>query len=220
MDQKQTSPRVLIIYYSLSGQSRGLVNLFATGLRDRGISVRIEQIRAQERIIFPFKNPVHTFKMMLLTFFRLRVPIKDLDPACFEDHNLVVLSGPTWSYNPSGPVLSLIDRDGHALFSGKSVMPLISCRGYYRLHNYFLRKKLARIGAHLLESRIFNHPIAEPWSTIGVFLKSSGYHPERMEFLSTRYPRYGHNKQQLQEVRASGRMIAEQLLSQANPDEN
>ncbi|MEE4165471.1 MAG: hypothetical protein V2I35_05695, partial [Desulfocapsaceae bacterium] len=37
--EEQTDVRVLIIYFSLSGQSRGLVNLFASGLKEEGVQV-------------------------------------------------------------------------------------------------------------------------------------------------------------------------------------
>ena len=212
MDRQHTPPSVLIIYYSLSGQSRGLVNLFAAGLRDEGVSVTVEKLKASERVVFPFKSTIHTIRMMVTTFFRLRIPIKPLNTICFSPYNLIVLAGPTWSYNPCGPILSLFDRDGTMLFAGKRVLPLISCRGYYRLHNYLLRRELLKMGAHLEESLILNHPVEEPWSTIGVFLKSSGYHPEKMDLLKNHYKHYGHTKDQLKKVREHGQDTAKRLL--------
>ena len=214
-DQQLRIPNVLILYYSLSGQSRGLVNLFAAGLREEGILVTVEKISACEKVDFPFKGPLHTLKMMVVTFFRLRIPIKELNPSCFSAYNLVVLAGPTWSYNPSGPVLALLDRDGMALFAGKAVMPLISCRGYFRLHDYILRRQLRNLGASVEKSLVFNHPVQEPWSTFGVFLKSAGYHPEKMKYIRNRYSHFGHTKTQLFEARRAGQTIAKSLLEQA-----
>lgn len=220
MSQEQTTPKVLIIFYSLSGQSRGLINLFAAGLKDEGVSVTIEQLKTCGKITFPFKNVVQTLKMMLTTFLRFRIPITELHSRCFESYDLIVLSGPTWSYNPSGPVLSLFDRDGHALLAGRLVLPLISCRGFYRLHDFFLRKKLVSLGASLQESLIFSHPVSEPWSTIGVFLKSSGYTPEKMKFFSTYYPHFGHTTAQLQQARMYGQQNGRRLMEkkQGNTD--
>ena len=212
MSQEQTTPKVLIIYFSLSGQSRGLINLFAAGLKDEGVSVTIEQLKACGKISFPFKSVVHTLKMMLTTFLRVRIPITELQSRCFEPYDLIVLSGPTWSYNPSGPMLSLFDRDGHDLFAGQRVLPLISCRGYYRLHDYFLRKKLVRLGARLEESLVFSHPVSEPWSTIGVFLKSAGYRPENMKFFSNYYSHFGHTTAQLRQARSCGQRTGRDLM--------
>ncbi len=205
------APRVCIIYFSLSGQSRGLINLLAAGLRSRGVEVVIEQLAVRQRIGFPFFSVIKTLKMMVLTFFRKRLEIRPVSEICYQTYDRIVLAGPTWSYNPSGPILDLLDRFGNELFAGKQVTPLISCRGYYRLHEWGLRKKLQRCGARLTESIVVNHPVREPWSTIGVFLKSAGYQPEAMPFLAERYPHFGHNVDQLIEMRAEGSRIGAQL---------
>ncbi len=213
VEKEQTGPTVLIIYFSLSGQSRGLVNLFSSGLRNEGVSVIIEQLKARRKISFPFKNVVHTTIMMLTTFLRFRIPIEKLHPRCFNAYDLVVLSGPTWSYNPCGPILSLLDRDGRDLFDGKQVLPLISCRGFYRLHDFFLRRKLSQLGAVLEKSLIFSHPVPEPWSTIGVFLKSSGYCPEKMKHLGAYFPHFGHTTDQLHQAHTCGRELGRSLIA-------
>ena len=214
------APRVCIIYYSLSGQSRGLINLLAEGLSSQGIDIFIEQVKVRKRIGFPFYSVFKTLKMMVLTFFRKRVAIKPLSENCFQPFDLIILAGPTWSYNPSGPILDLLDRYGKKLFNNKQVTPLISCRGYYRLHDWGLRKKLENCGAQLNESIIFHHPVREPWSTIGVFLKSAGYHPERMPLLADRYSHFGHTVDQLLEAKAKGSHIGAELLKDTVALEN
>lgn len=211
-------PRTCIIYYSLSGQSRGLVNLFASGLRSQGVEVTVEQIVASQRIGFPFASVLHTLIMMLVTFFRKRYAIQPPSDRCYQPYDLYVLAGPTWSYNPSGPVLDLLDRYGALLFKEAKVMPLISCRGYYRMHMRGLNKMLERCGAQVTESVIFSHPVKEPWSTIGVFLKSAGYHPERVPFLSGYYNHYGHTVDQLLEIRSRGCEIGRQLIAEVSSD--
>jgi hypothetical protein len=210
-------PRVLIIYFSLSGQSRGLINLFAAGLRSQGISVIIEQIQPQDRIGWPFGSILRTLWMMLITFFRARIPINPVAEACFQPYDLVVLAGPTWSYNPSGPILSLLDHYGRRIFNGQTVLPLISCRGYYRHHEAVLRRSLKRFTDRVENALVFHHPVREPWSTFGVFLKSAGYRPEKIALLADHYRRFGHSRQQLLSARAHGKTIGCALI-QAAPD--
>lgn len=214
------APRVCIIYFSLSGQSRGLINLLAAGLRSQGVEVFIEQIVARNRIGFPFYSVFKTLIMMLLTFFRKRNPIQPLSEGCFQAYDLIVLAGPTWSYNPSGPVLDLLDRYGERLFKGRQVIPLISCRGYYRMHERGLKKSLQRCGAQVTDSIIFRHPVPEPWSTIGVFLRSAGYHPEKISLLAKHYNHFGHSVDQLLEVKFTGSRLGAQLQKQAVALEN
>lgn len=212
MNPHITPPRVCIIYFSLSGQSRGLINLLAAGIRRRGVEVVIEQIRTPVRLRFPFNSILRTFKIMLTTFLRMRMSILEPSKRCFEAYDLMILAGPTWSYNPSGPVLSLLDDFGEKLFDRRPVIPLISCRGYHRLHEYLLKRQLRGCGAQVKPSIIFHHPVKEPWSTIGVFLRSAGYHPEQMSFLAGHYPHFGHSAEQLIEARSIGEKLADDLL--------
>ena len=212
--EQHITRHVLIIYFSLSGQSRGLLTLLASGLRTQGVGVCLEQIRARKKICFPFGSVSRTIKMMLTTFFRLRIPIHELSPQSHETCDLIILAGPTWSYNPSGPILSMLDRDGNALFSNQRVLPLISCRGYYRIHDALLRWHLRRCGARLEKSLIFSHPVDEPWSTLGVFLKSAGYQPEKSKLLANRYHHFGHTTSQLLLAKEYGDRIGRALMTE------
>jgi hypothetical protein len=150
---------------------------------------------------------------MLTTFLRFRVPIQDISSAADNrDYDLIILAGPTWSYNPSGPVLSLLDRDGKRIFSGQTVLPLISCRGYWRFHWYGLRALLKKCRAEVPNVIAFSHPMPEPWRTIGVFLKIAGKNPEKLKRFSRVYSRYGHSKEQRDEAWRFGMKIGEALL--------
>lgn len=212
----QRTPRVCIIYFSLSGQSRGLVNLLAAGIRSQGGEVFIEQIVASQRIGFPFNSVFKTVLMMVLTFFRKRVNILPVSSACYGSWDLFILAGPTWSYNPSGPVLDFLDRFGKPLLRDKTAVPLISCRGFYRMHQRVLSTMLRRCGALPDPAIVFSHPVKEPWSTIGVFLKSAGFRPERLPFLARHYRHFGHNVDQLLEIRERGEQICAELRRAAD----
>ena len=175
-----------------------------------------ERIRPIDPPSFPFGSVLGTFYMMTVTFFRKRLSIHKLSENSYLDYDLIILAGPTWSYNPSGPVLAMLDRAGKRLFSGKKVIPLISCRGYWRAHFYGLRRLLQKSGAIVVNRIVFCHPSKEPWRTIGVFLKLAGKTPERMKLLKGRYPKYGHTRMQVDEAHEFGRMIGESLYSDAD----
>ncbi len=203
--------RVLIAYYSFSGQTNSLLNALVSGLKQQGLRVTLEKIRPMEPLRFPVGTISATIKMMLITFFRHRVAVKDLSSAADKMFDLAILAGPTWSYNPSGPVLSFLDRDGRRLFEGKDVLPLISCRGYWRMHCYGLKKKLVECGAAIPNVVVFAHPSKEPWRTLGVFLKIAGKSPERGKTIGKYYTKYGHSKEQFAEAKRFGVMIGEAL---------
>lgn len=203
--------KVLILYYSFSAQTSGLVHRLGAGLETQGIDPVYERITPIAPRHFPIGTVPATLFMMLITFFRARIPIQPLPDSCWEQYDLIILGGPTWSYNPSGPVLSLLDRDGATLFAGRRVLPLISCRGYWRMHWLSLRRQLKRCGAEVVNRMIFTHPSKEPWRTIGVFLKLAGQVPERSRGLGRFYPRYGHSREQQDQAFAFGVAIGQAL---------
>ncbi len=209
--RSNTSKNILIIYYTFSGQTSSLLRGLEETLAKKGHTVVREKIEPVQQLRFPANGFLPCIKMMLTTFFRQRIPIKKISPQCEEDFDLIILAGPTWSYNPSGPVLSLLDRDGKRIFHGKSVIPFISCRGYWRLHWFGLRSILRKCGANVPNLMVFAHPNKEPWRTIGVFFKIAGKTPERLPLLGKYYKKFGHSKDQQKEAQDFGALIGEAL---------
>jgi hypothetical protein len=176
------------------------------------MEIHWEQLSPLEELRFPIGTIWSTIIMMFQTFLRKRYPVRTINPVCFEPYDLVILAGPTWSYNPSGPILSIIDRDGKRVFAGKEVMPFISCRGYWRVHYFGLKQLLKQCGAKVVVPIVFSHPTPEPWRTIGVFLKLAGKAPETGSSWFRRfYPKYGHSRQQVEDSRKVGKKLGECL---------
>lgn len=213
MKKNRSARKALIIYYSFSGQTCGIVKRFADGLESEDIQVTVERLHPADRLRFPLTGYCSVFWMMLTTFLRFRVPIKKLSAKCAKGHDLLVLAGPTWSYNPSGPVLSFLDAEGPSLFQGRQVLAIISCRGYWRVHWLSLKRTLRQCGAIVSGRAIFTHPTREPWRTLGVFYKIAGKSPERSRFIGKFYPRYGHSKRQFEEAFTLGAEVGRLLAT-------
>lgn len=203
--------RVLILYYSYSGQSSVLVRRLAAGLSQAGVTVRQERLVPLQPLRFPVGTIFKTIALMVITLFRVRFAVQPLNVADDEQFDLVILAGPTWSWNPSGPVLSLLDtRPG--LFARRPVLAMISCRGYWSTHWNYLRRRLGRLGAAPLGPLVFDHPQGEPWRSIGVFCKIAGISPERSSsWLSHFYRRFGHTPEQFEQATELGRQLAAHL---------
>ncbi len=206
-----SSKRILLLFYSFSGQTSSLIRNIITALEEEGHSVFKEKLIPCKTLRFPVGSYSACFKMMIATFFRQRVAIEPLSAESKENYDLVILAGPTWSYNPSGPILSLIDRDGKTIFKEKTVLPLISCRGYWKAHLFGLTHLLKKHGAKIPNKIVFSHPSKEPWRTIGVFLKIVGKNPERSAFLGKYYNRFGHSRQQQDEATRLGILLGQAL---------
>ncbi len=203
--------RVLLLYYSFSGQASGLVHRLANGLTSAGVEVAMERLHPEVPLRFPLGSIPRTLRMMFTSFLRWRVEIAPLPAVCFDSHDLIILAGPTWSYSPSGPVLRLLDRDGRQLFAGRQVLPFISCRRYWRYHFFYLKHRLTACGAFVVNRIVFTHPSPEPVLTLGVFLKIAGRNPEKSRLLGKWYHKYGHSQQQLQEAERIGGLLGDSL---------
>ena len=207
------SKKILLIFFSFSSQTKNLIQAITNGIEEYNVDVAMERLSLVRELRFPIGTIPATIRMMVETFFRRRISIHPLSPQCFDQYELIILAGPTWSYNPSGPVLSLLDRDGEKLFQGNIVLPLISCRGYWRAHWWGLRRLLNKCGAKVVNLIVFSHPNPEPWRTIGVFLKLAGRVPERTSWIAGKYRKYGHTREQIDEARRFGSMIGKFLDS-------
>ncbi len=208
------APRVLIIFYSLSRQTRKLVRAVEAGLKESGVEVAVEKLVTEKQIKFPFESFIQTVYMMLVTFFRKRMPVNALSPAASQEYDLIILAGPTWSFNPCGPILSFLDSYCMKIFPGRKVLPVVSCRRYWKYHVNYLNKRIRKCGGTPIEPWIFNHPVPEPWNTIGLFLTLMGKNPRRIAILKKFYTRYGHSNRQLEEIQKRARELGSSLVNQ------
>jgi hypothetical protein len=209
--------RVLIIYYSFSGQTQLLIQRVAAGIMEGDLEVSIERLQPVEHIPFPFSTWIGMSRVMVLSFFRKRIPVQPHNELLNIKWDMILLAGPTWSYNPSGPILDFLDRYGNVLCKGTKVLPLISCRSYWRTHYWGLKLILGRLGAQVMRPIVFLHSSREPWRTIGLVLQLMGRLP-RLEssWFRRRYPRYGHSREQYADALEQGRHIARMLAANDN----
>ena len=121
VDSPKKNNQVLLIYYSFSGQTGVLINRLAAGLKEQGLEVFFEKLKPVRHLRFPVGSILRTYLMMFSTFFRKRVKIQELSAKCRQDYDLIILAGPTWSYNPSGPILFFLDRDGKDVLGVPSI---------------------------------------------------------------------------------------------------
>lgn len=198
------------MYYSFTQQTRVLLKKFVSGLEGEGVEVALERLEPRLPFEFPFKTNYRLAVAMVATFLRRRMEVEPIGEKCFNKWDCVVLAGPTWSYHPSGPVLDFLDRYGSKVCKGKRVIPFISCRSYWRIHNWELKRQLHKCGATVEKPIVFAHPMKEPWRFIGLVMQLRGKMVRKGDssWFRKHYPGYGHNKEQGEEAFQKGREIA------------
>lgn len=206
--------RVLIVYYSFSGQTQLLIQRLVCGLEQSNHEVVTERLQPVDQLPFPFTSWAMMAKVMVYSFFRWRVPVNQVNDIVYEKWDLVIIAGPTWSYSPSGPVLAFLDKYGRDICEGTTIVPFISCRSYWRTHYWGLKFILNKLGGKVTRPIVYLHCSSEPWRTIGLFLQLMGKLP-RLEssWFRRRYPRYGHSKEQCADALEQGKMMVNRLMS-------
>lgn len=206
--------QVLIVYYSFSSQTNRLVQQLAVGLEESGVLVRLERLEPAVKMDLPFTSSWSMFKTMVSSYFRSRTPV--LPPSYPEDvdWDLIILGGPTWSFFPSGPILYYLDAFAGDVVRRRNVIPLISCRTYWRMHFNCLKEMIGEYGGQVQDPIVFKHSGKEPWKTIGLCLKLLGRLPRGEEsWFRKKYPRYGHAPEQYELAAQKGRDLGEKLVS-------
>lgn len=201
------------MFYSFTQQTRVLLRKFVSGLEAEGVEVGLERLEPRQPFQFPFRTNRRLASAMIATFFRYRMEVEPVSNRCFEEWDCVVLAGPTWSYHPSGPVLDFLDRYGKKVCNGKLVIPFISCRSYWRIHNWELKRQLLKYGAEIAKPIVFVHPMKEPWRFIGLVLQLRGKMVRKSDssWFRKHYPGYGHSKTQGEEAFEKGIEVARRV---------
>lgn len=204
--------RVLIVFYSFSNQTRNLLHGLTKGLVEGGVAVHWEQLKPLVPPIFPVGSYWGALKMMSTAFFKRRIAIEPPDRSRFIAWDLIICAGPTWSYHPSGPMLSFLDKYATQMFTGQRVLPFISCRSYWKLHYWEMRRAVKNADVRFLEPQVFVHPSPGVWCALGVFLKLAGKAPNAWRTMLQNYcPRFGHSPCQIEEAKNIGQSLADSL---------
>ena len=155
--------RILVIYYTQSGQLKEIADNFVDPFQKQGIPVDFYEIQMETPYPFPWTNESF-FGAFPESFLELPQPIKAMPPDIeTQEYDLVVLAYQVWYLSPSIPVTSFLKSEqARVLLEGKPVVTLSGTRNMWikaqeKVRN-MLVKKGARIVANIaLTDRHYNH---------------------------------------------------------------
>ena len=159
--------KILVIYYSQSGQLSEVVKQFTHPLVDSpDISVTFENVLPQTDYPFPWP---------FFRFFDTFPEAVYLDPPAMkpsnlkgdEDFDLIILAYQVWFLSPSLPITGFLKAPLAAkLFKDKPIVTLIACRDMWLMAQEEVKKQLAGMGAKL----VGNVALVDKAGSIGSFL--------------------------------------------------
>lgn len=148
-------PRILVLYYSQSGQLRDILDSIVSEIKDK---VDIDYAKIEPVTPFPFPWPAYTFfDTMPETVQQIPVEIKPL-PADItnKQYDLVLFGYQPWFLHPSIPVSSFLQSQQANFLKGKNVVTVIGCRNMWLNAQERVKEHFARIGANLVGNIVLN----------------------------------------------------------------
>ncbi len=142
-------PRILVLYYSQTGQVRQLIDNITSDIQDKAI---IDYAPIEP--VIPYKLPWKAsefFDVMPETVQHLPIALQPLPDAIKNQHYDLILFGYTsWFLNPSLPISSFLQSKDAEILKGKNVITIIGCRNMWLHGQETVKKYLQNVQARLI----------------------------------------------------------------------
>jgi menaquinone-dependent protoporphyrinogen IX oxidase len=214
--------RVLLLYYSYTGQARKVLDAAGAVFRERGCDVHIAPIeftdpRYAERFSrFPMRNVWPDFLGMLPAQTRRATgEIRTPDEVRATDYDLILIGSPTWWRTVSMPLRSfLTSGEAGPLLDGTPFAVFVVCRRYWRENLQAVRKLAQKKGGRFVGSIHFEYPGGQLQSMLSLtsYLGSGEY---RDRYLGVPIPTTNINDEQLEESRRFAAKLADRVFGKA-----
>jgi hypothetical protein len=207
--------RILVVYYSQTGQLRDIVDSIVRPLR-AAADIDVEMVTLKPLVSYPFP---WSFWRFFNTFPEcIYADPSPIEPVTVTDStfDLVILAYQVWFLSPSLPMTAFLQRDGERVLGGKRVVTVIACRNMWLMAQEQVKQQLQKFGAHLIDNVVFTdeqHGVASLISTPLWLLTG-----KRGPFLNGRIPAAGIPAQKINDAARFGRAIAAQLPQRTATD--
>lgn len=217
-DDASDRPRVLLLYYSYTGQARKVLDAAGDVFRERGFEVYSAPIeftdpRYAERFSrFPMTHMWRDFVGMLpAQTMRATGAIRTPDEVRRSDYDLICIGSPTWWRNVSMPLRSfLTSPEAGPLLDGTAFAVFVVCRRYWRENFNAVRKLAAKRGGRFVGGIHFTYPGDQVRSMLSLtsYLSSGEY---RDRYLGLAMPPTNISDDQLEESRRFAAKLADRV---------
>src|SRR6478735_3067968 len=215
----ESPPRVLLLYYSYTGQSRKVLEAAGEALRERGCEVHKAEIeftdpRFSRRFSrFPMR---HVWPDMLSVLpaqkRRATGEIRTPDTVRNGDYDLICIGSPTWWQTVSMPMRSFLQSDeGRQLLADKQFAVFVVCRQYWKENLLAVRELAERQGGRYVDEIHFTYPGDTLRSMLSLtsYLGSGEY---RDRYLGVRIPSTNVQPEQLEQTRTFAASVADRVF--------
>ncbi len=143
--------KVLVLYYSQSGQLKRVVESFVSKLADESVKVDLRAIKP--KTIYPYPWPFYEFFDEFPQAAHMDgCEVEHIDNL-EDDYDLIILGYTIWFLAPSSPIVGFMKTaQAKKLFANKPVITLIACRDMWVMAQEKVKMLLKDVGANLIDN--------------------------------------------------------------------
>lgn len=200
--------RILVLYYSQTGQLRQILDSLVSDIKD---SVIIDYATIEPVTPFPFPWTAHTFfDAMPETVERIPIPVKPLPGNVMAaDYDLIVFGYQPWFLNPSQPINSFLKSGDAAILKNKPVLTVVGSRNMWLHAQEKVKSELKDAGANLAGNIVFTDTNTNLVSLLTIIRWSFSGKKEASKFL----PEAGVQTRDITGAKRFGKVILQHLIS-------
>ena len=140
-------PRILVIYFSQSGQLRNIIDQVLVDVRNKA-DITYAQIIPEKAWPFPWKASTF-FDAMPECVVQQPAPVQPLPASVVQgDYDLVLFGWQPWFLHPSQPITAFLQSESAQVLNGKPVVTVIGCRNMWLNAGEKVKEGLRKAGAH------------------------------------------------------------------------
>ncbi len=216
-------PRVLLLYYSYTGQALKVLEAAGEVFRDRGCEVQNAEIEFTDRRFaerfsrFPMRRVWPDMLSVLPAQLRhVSGEIRTPDAVRNGDYDLICIGSPTWWRTTNMPMRSFLKSDeARKLLAGKRFAVFVVCRRYWRENLSAVRKLAENQGGRYVDGVHFAYPGDQLRSMLSLtsYLGTGEY---RDRYLGVRIPTTNVQPEQLEQTRKFAFALVDRLFGEAS----
>ncbi len=215
-------PRVLLLYYSYTGQSLKVLEAAGEVFRERGCEVHkapiefTDQRYAERFSRFPMRRVWPDMLSVLPAQRRGETgEIRTPDTVRDGDYDLICIGSPTWWQTVSMPMRSFLKSDeARKLLSGKPFAVFVVCRQYWQKNFTTVRELAEEQGGRYVDAIHFTYP-GDPLRSMLSLTSYLGSGQYREKYLGVRIPSTNVQPEQLDQTRKFAAALADRIFGKS-----
>jgi hypothetical protein len=156
--------RILLIYYSQSGEAGRVAETLADAVRDPDVELVVERLRPKQEYPFPWRSVGRFFAILPECHLG---PLPELEAPAFDPDqkfDLIILVYQVWFLAPSLPVQAFLQSAAARILKGAKVMTVSISRNMWQSASETLKQLLAEAGARHIDNIVVTHQ-GPAWAT-------------------------------------------------------